>query len=79
MNERNFIWYTKWCATLTLIIGTFVNALGYYPEGPIILALGGSLWAIVAYKWKEPALIATNAILVLVGISGLLYNYYSAI
>ena len=64
----------KWVATLILIIGTFINA-GFpelYPLGPVLLALGGAVWLIVSFMWKEPALIITNGVLTLVGISGII-------
>ena len=64
----------KWVATLILIIGTFINA-GFpelYPLGPGLLALGGAVWLIVSFMWKEPALIITNGVLTLVGISGII-------
>jgi len=59
----------KWTATLTLVIGTAVNSLGYYPMGPIILAVGGIIWLIVSIMWKEPALVVTNGVLVVVGLA----------
>ena len=64
----------KWVATFILIIGTFINA-GFpelYPLGPGLLALGGAVWLIVSFMWKEPALIITNGVLTLVGISGII-------
>jgi hypothetical protein len=67
--------YLKWVATATLITGTLVNALGFYPLGPIILLIGGLIWLVVSIIWKEPALIVNNAILSLAGALGLLYNY----
>lgn len=69
------IWYTKWAATIVLIVGTFINALGFYPLGPFILVIGGFLWTVVALKWKDTALISTNVILTLAGIAGLVYHY----
>lgn len=65
----------KWTATLTLVVGTAVNSLGYYPMGPIILAIGGIIWLIVSIMWKEPALVVTNGVLVLVGLAGLVLKY----
>ena len=64
----------KWVAKLILIIGTFINA-GFpelYPLGPGLLALGGAVWLIVSFMWKEPALIITNGVLTIVGISGII-------
>ena len=65
----------KWLATLVLIVGTLVNATGYYPIGPMILTVGGALWSIVAIAWREPALIVTNLVLVFAGAVGLGLHY----
>tara|TARA_R110000803_G_scaffold210167_1_gene281302 strand:- start:1452 stop:1679 length:228 start_codon:yes stop_codon:yes gene_type:complete len=62
----------KWLATLTLIVGSGVNAMGVYPVGPLILIGGGILWLTVAVIWKEWSLIVTNALMVGVAIIGLL-------
>ena len=67
----------KWLATAILIIGTFVNA-GFpelYPVGPLLLAMGGVIWLIVSFLWKEPALIVTNMVLTLMGFGGILLYY----
>ena len=53
----------KWTATTVLIFGTVVNSLGYYPQGPLILAFGGYIWLAVSIMWKDKALITTNAIM----------------
>ena len=65
----------KWSGTSLLVIGTGVNSLGYYPQGPILLVFGGLAWLTVSILWKEPALIVTNSVLALVGIGGLFINY----
>lgn len=67
----------KWIATAVLIVGTFVNA-GFpelYPIGPLLLAMGGVIWLIVSFLWKEPALIVTNLVLTTVGFGGILLYY----
>jgi|TARA_R110000803_G_scaffold36513_3_gene78384 hypothetical protein len=67
----------KWLATAVLIIGTFINA-GFpelYPVGPLLLALGGIIWLIVSFLWKEPALIVTNLVLTAMGFGGILLYY----
>jgi len=71
-------WYLKWVATAVLIAGTAVNSLGFYPLGPIILALGGVLWLIVSLMWREPALIVTNAVMLATGLAGLAWVYFVA-
>ncbi len=67
----------KWLATVILIIGTGVNSLGYYPQGPLLLLLGGLLWLAVSIRWREPALIVTNGVMNLVAIAGLTIHFYS--
>jgi len=64
----------KWIATVILIVGTAVNGLGYYPAGPIILAVGGFVWLSVSIMWKEPALIVTNVVMTLTGVGTLVYK-----
>ena len=64
----------KWSATVVLIIGTAVNNLGYQPAGPLLLLAGGSIWLVVSIRWKEPALIATNAVMTLTGVGALVYK-----
>ena len=71
-------WYLKWLATAVLIAGTAVNSLGFYPLGPIILAVGGVLWLIVSLMWREPALIVTNAVMLATGLAGLAWVYFVA-
>lgn len=65
--------FLKWLATAILIVGTAVNSAGFYPQGPILLLLGGLVWLTVALRWREPALIVTNGIMSLTGIIGLVY------
>jgi len=74
---RDLNWYLKWIATAILIVGTAVNSLGYYPEGPIILAVGGILWLIVSIRWREPSLIVVNSVMTATGIAGLVAKYFN--
>jgi hypothetical protein len=74
---RDLNWYLKWIATAILIAGTAVNSLGYYPEGPIILAIGGILWLIVSIRWREPSLIVVNSVMTATGIAGLVAKYFN--
>ena len=39
--KKDITFYFKWTATITLIVGTAINSLGFYPLGPIILIMGG--------------------------------------
>lgn len=68
--------YLKWIATVILIIGTAVNSLGYYPAGPLILALGGVIWLAVSIMWREASLIVTNSVMTLTGLAGLCYTWF---
>lgn len=66
----------KWTATSILIVGSAINGLGYYPLGPIILAVGGTIWLFVSLMWREWALVLTNGVMTLVGVAGLLVRYF---
>ena len=66
----------KWAATVLLVIGTGINSLNIYPGGVLILTAGGIVWLIVSIRWREPALIATNAVMLLVGVAGLLIHFW---
>ena len=74
--KKDLNFYLKWLATSTLIVGTAINSLGFYPVGPLVLVTGGLLWLTVSIRWKEPALIVTNAIMSLTAIAGVSYNYF---
>lgn len=65
----------KWSATFILIVGQLVNSAGFYPQGPLLLISGGSIWLIVAIRWREPALIVTNSLMTLAAVGGLLFAY----
>ena len=67
--------WLEWIATVILIAGTAVNSLGYYPEGPLLLCLGGLIWLVVAIRWRKPSLIVVNGVMLLTGVSGLLWKY----
>ena len=66
----------KWIATAVLIVGSFINALGYYPLGPIILICGGALWLAVSIIWREASLIVVNSVMIFAGMIPLLYVYF---
>jgi hypothetical protein len=65
----------KWMGTVTLIVGTAVNSLGYYPAGPLILLVGGIFWLIVSIRWREPALIVTNLVMLITAAGGLTWAW----
>jgi hypothetical protein len=72
--ELNF--YLKWVATAILIVGTGVNGLGYYPEGPALLVLGGFIWLIVAVRIRDLPLIVTNLVMSTVGLAAIVYTLH---
>ena len=70
---KDLNWYLKWTATAVLIVGTAVNSAGYYPLGPVILFFGGLIWLAVAIRWREPALIVTNAVMAVTAVLGFIW------
>lgn len=66
----------KWTATFVLIVGSFINSMGYYPLGPIILVLGGFLWLWVSIRMKDRPLMVTNAVMILAGGLPLLWRLF---
>ena len=66
----------KWTATTILIVGTAVNGMGMYPEGPLLLVLGGFIWLIVAVRVKDTPLIVTNLVMSLVGLVSVVYTLF---
>jgi hypothetical protein len=75
MNKTNSI--LKWTATAILIIGTAVNGLGMYPEGPALLVIGGFIWLIVAIRIKDAPLIVTNLVMATVGLAAIIYTLHT--
>ena len=65
----------EWLATAILIVGTGVNSMGYYPEGPALLILGGLIWLAVSIAWRKPSLIVVNGLMTGVGIAGICAHY----
>lgn len=63
----------KWFANAILVVGTIINALGYYPLGPIVLSVGSVFWLIVAIQWRENSLIAINSFMILTTIISIIY------
>ena len=64
----------KWTATVILILGTAVNGLGYYPQGPLLLVLGGVVWLAVAVRVRDVPLIVTNLVMSVVGLTTVLWR-----
>ena len=65
----------KWTGTAVLIFGTAVNGLNIYPAGVLILFLGGFFWIEAARRARDIPLIVTNAVMMLTGLAGVVYNY----
>ena len=64
----------KWTATVILILGTAVNGLGFYPQGPLLLVLGGVVWLAVAVRVRDVPLIVTNLVMSVVGLTTVLWR-----
>ena len=72
--ELDFTQKLGWLATVTLIIASGVNGLGFYPAGPLMLALGGAIWLWVSVRMRNWPLIVNNAILLAVGLGTTAWN-----
>lgn len=77
MKNDKLNWYLEWIATAILIVGTAVNSLGYYPQGPLLLCLGGLIWFVVAVRWGKLSLMVVNGVMLVTGLSGLLWKYFA--
>ncbi len=66
----------EWTATVIVMIGVGINALGHHPEGPIVMTFGSLLWVIVGVRWKTASIIITNTAIAIVTIVGLSFYYY---
>ena len=67
----------KWVATTILIVGAAVNSQKeLFPIGPLLLSAGGFIWLIVAVRWREWSLVATNFVMSTVGLIGLYIEYF---
>jgi hypothetical protein len=74
VNDRLNLWL-EWIGTAILILGTAVNSLGHYPEGPLLLCVGGMFWLIVSIRWGKASLIVVNGIMMATALAGLLWKY----
>ena len=77
MSNDRLNWYLEWIATAILIVGTAVNSLGYYPQGPLLLCVGGLIWFVVACRWGKLSLMVVNGVMLLTGVTGLLWKYFA--
>jgi hypothetical protein len=53
-----------------LIVGSYINSAGVGANiklGPWLLVAGGVLWLVQSIRWRESALIVTNAFMVIAG------------
>lgn len=77
MSREQVNLWLEWTGTAVLIVGTAVNSMGYYPQGPLLLILGGFFWLAVSIRWRKPSLIVVNSVMTLTAISGMLWYYFS--
>jgi hypothetical protein len=76
MENNRIDQWLEWTGTAILILGTAVNSLGYYPQGPILLCLGGAFWLAVSIRWRKASLIVVNTIMMATALAGLLWKYF---
>ncbi len=74
--KRQIVETLKWLGTATLILGTAVNGLNFYPQGVLVLALGGAFWLTAAVMIRDRPLIVTNLVMSLTGLTGVVYNTF---
>ncbi len=56
-------WYTKWAATILVLIGLAVRASGYNTTLDLMLSFHGTIgWVIVGFMWQDRALIILNGV-----------------
>ena len=77
--QMDFTEILGWTATVTLIVASAVNGLGFYPEGPLMLALGGAIWLWVSVRMRNWPLIVNNSVLLIVGLGTTIYNLSFAV
>lgn len=51
----------RWSGTIFYMIGMLLTALNIFPLNLIFGAIGGILWCIVGFKYKDKALILVEA------------------
>lgn len=76
MDQNPLNLWLEWTGTAILILGTAVNSMGFYPQGPLLLVLGGFFWLTVSIRWRKPSLIVVNSVMTLTAIGGLLWKYF---
>lgn len=67
----------KWVSTAILVVGAFVNSLGIYPLGVIVLLIGSVFWTFTAWLMKDKALFTNNIVLTVLTFSGLCIAHFS--
>lgn len=76
MKPSQIDYILEWVGTAILIAGTAVNSAGYYPQGPLLLILGGLFWFVVSIRWRKFSLIIVNSVMTLTAVAGLLWHYF---
>jgi len=75
MQNNKLNLFLEWAGTAILILGTAVNSMGYYPQGPIILCIGGLFWLVVSIRWRKFSLVVVNTVMMLTALAGLMWKY----
>ena len=63
----------RWSGTLFYMIGMLLTALNIFPLNLIFGAIGGILWCIVGFSYKDKALILVEAASAAIYFFGLLH------
>ena len=66
----------RWSGTIFYMIGMLLTALNVFPINLIFGAIGGILWCIVGFKYKDKALILVEAASAGIYLFGLLHWWF---
>jgi hypothetical protein len=66
-------WYLKWIATVFILIGISIRTTGELPLADLLLtSIGTVLWGVVAFKWRDKALLVVNSVALVLMLGGIL-------
>jgi hypothetical protein len=76
--ELNKETIVEWTASAISIAGAVSVSLDYYPLGAIMCLLETGLWLAVSIQMRQPAMITSNTVLLLIYIVGMSYKHFVA-
>jgi hypothetical protein len=68
----------EWSASIISVAGAVCVSLDYYPIGAIMCLLETGLWLTVSVQMRQPAMITSNTVLLLIYIVGMSYKHFVA-